>query len=255
MPIAGATATVNGPQDKKTDCQLPGNLKDSDGCYPPSIISDGYLSNCTSTAEICISVKAVLTEANKEVKKTHPAAEAAKEPHMEAKEVVQEAPVVVEAAPAKTVESVGVPADSLPDLKSFIPADGKMTGAAVGAMVVAVAGSGAVIKLVKSWMDGRKELAEKKLEVEEKKVEKQEEQHQKCSAERMMLETKLSAAESKLESLVSELREMSEKVEDAYAKASKAQKASLALGDDFDAEEFEAWQKKVNKALKLAAKK
>ena len=169
---------------------------------------------------------------------------------VKAEEIVPKVEEVAAPVEAKTVASVGVN-EGLPDIKALIPADGKITGATVAMAAVAVAGSGAVLKLVKNWMDGRKELAEKKLEVEEKKSEKQDEQHQQCNAARLALDAKLDKVEGRLEMLVEKLDGLKEDVEGAVKKASKAEKASLALGDDFDAEEFEAWQKKVNKALKL----
>jgi len=72
-------------------------------------------------------------------------------------------PTIDDVPPVETVPSVAVPSD-LPDLKAMIPADGKITGATVAMALVAVAGSGAVIKLVKDHLDRKAELKEKELD-------------------------------------------------------------------------------------------
>jgi hypothetical protein len=76
----------------------------------------------------------------------------------------------------ETVPSVAVPSD-LPDLKAMIPADGKVTGATVAMALVAVAGSGAVIKLVKDHL-------ERKAELREKELDKKQSDHAQCEAAR-----------------------------------------------------------------------
>lgn len=79
----------------------------------------------------------------------------------------------VDEAPVASVEV----ADAPPDLKAFMPADGKLTGANVAMALIALAGSGAVLKLVKDWLDKRAELKEKELE-------NQQSQHATCDAAR-----------------------------------------------------------------------
>ena len=108
--------------------------------------------------------------------------------------------------PVETVPSVSVPAD-LPDLKALIPSDGKVTGSTVAMALIAVAGSGAVIKLVKDHLDRKAELKEKELD-------KQQSDHAQCDAARAAdaektrvalaaVEEKLSAIEGRVSTLES----------------------------------------------------
>jgi hypothetical protein len=85
-------------------------------------------------------------------------------------------PIIDDVPPVETVPSVAVPSD-LPDLKAMIPADGKITGATVAMALVAVAGSGAVIKLVKDHLDRKADLKEKELD-------KQQNDHGQCEMAR-----------------------------------------------------------------------
>jgi hypothetical protein len=115
-------------------------------------------------------------------------------------------PTTEEVPPVETVPSVTVPAD-LPDIKALIPADGKVTGSTVAMALIAVAGSGAVIKLVKDHLDRKAELKEKELD-------KQQSDHAQCDAARTAdvektraalaaVEEKLSALEGRVSTLES----------------------------------------------------
>jgi hypothetical protein len=85
-------------------------------------------------------------------------------------------PTAEEALPTEAISSVAVPTD-LPDLKTLIPADGKVTGSTVAMALIAVAGSGAVIKLVKDHLDRKADLKEKELD-------KKQSDHAQCDAAR-----------------------------------------------------------------------
>jgi len=115
-------------------------------------------------------------------------------------------PTTEEVPSVETVPSVSMPAD-LPDLKALIPADGKVTGSTVAMALIAVAGSGAVIKLVKDHLDRKAELKEKELD-------KQQSDHAQCDAARAAdaektrmalaaVEEKLSALEGRVSTLES----------------------------------------------------
>ena len=115
-------------------------------------------------------------------------------------------PTVDDVPPVETVPSVSVPSN-LPDLKAMIPADGKITGATVAMALVAVAGSGAVIKLVKDHLDRKADLKEKELD-------KQKNDHGQCETARAadaektraalaVIEEKLSALEGRVSTLES----------------------------------------------------
>ena len=106
----------------------------------------------------------------------------------------------------ETIPSVSMPAD-LPDLKALIPSDGKVTGSTVAMALIAVAGSGAVIKLVKDHLDRKAELKEKELD-------KQQSDHAQCDVARAAdaektrvalaaVEEKLSAIEGRVSTLES----------------------------------------------------
>jgi len=112
------------------------------------------------------------------VKKHVKAAVAAKEKHMDNAANESPAPEVTASVGAEPMDTFNVQA---------LAANGGANGSTVLLALIGVAGSGAVIKLVKDALKGRKELAEKKLELEEKRLEKQDENHQKCSAERLSL--------------------------------------------------------------------
>jgi hypothetical protein len=86
---------------------------------------------------------------------------------------------------------VSVPSN-LPDLKAMIPADGKITGATVAMALVAVAGSGAVIKLVKDHLDRKADLKEKELD-------KQQNDHGQCETARAADAEKTRAALAAIE--------------------------------------------------------
>jgi len=144
-------------------------------------------------------------------------------------------------APQETVATVGVP-EGLPDLKAIIPADGKITGTTVAMAAVAVAGSGAVLKLVKNWMDGRKELEEKRLELEQQKAEEKKDDHQQCSASRIVLEQRIAE-------LIREQAELREQIR-------RAADRSAMLPSNFDPEELiERIEALEGKKAKSAPKK
>ncbi len=100
-------------------------------------------------------------------------------------------PTVDDVPPVETVPSVSVPSN-LPDLKAMIPADGKITGATVAMALVAVAGSGAVIKLVKDHLDRKADLKEKELD-------KQQNDHGQCEMARAADAEKTRAALAAIE--------------------------------------------------------
>ena len=106
-------------------------------------------------------------------------------------------PTVDDAPPVETVPSVAVPSD-LPDLKAMIPADGKVTGATVAMALVAVAGSGAVVKLVKDHLDRKADLKEKELD-------KQQNDHGQCEMARAADAEKTRAALAAIEDRLSTL--------------------------------------------------
>lgn len=97
----------------------------------------------------------------------------------------------------ETVPSVAVPSN-LPDLKSVIPADGKVTGATLVMALIAVAGSGAVIKLVKDHLDRKADLREKELD-------KKQSDHAQCEMARAADAEKTRVALAVIEERVSTL--------------------------------------------------
>jgi len=123
-------------------------------------------------------------------------------------------PTVDDVPPVETVPSVSVPSN-LPDLKAMIPADGKITGATVAMALVAVAGSGAVIKLVKDHLDRKADLKEKELD-------KQKNDHGRC--------------------------------ETARAADAEKTRAALAVIED-RLNTLETWRVRATKAIRDAAKK
>ena len=111
---------------------------------------------------------------------------------MEPKTAHEEAP----AAPAaEHTATVAIPAmEGLPDLKALIPADGKVTGSTVAMALVAVAGSGAVIKMVKSWLDKRAEQKDAELELKKAEQEQKRDDHGQCEAARESLASEVRAS-------------------------------------------------------------
>jgi hypothetical protein len=123
-------------------------------------------------------------------------------------------PVLDDAPPVETVPSVSVPTD-LPDLKAMIPADGKITGATVAMALVAVAGSGAVIKLVKDHLDRKADLKEKELD-------KQQNDHGQCEMARAADAEKTRAALAAVEERLGSLEGRVSTVESWRVRATKA---------------------------------
>ena len=123
-------------------------------------------------------------------------------------------PVLDDVPPVETVPSVSVPTD-LPDLKALIPADGKVTGATVAMALVAVAGSGAVIKLVKDHLDRKAELKEKELD-------KQQNDHGQCEMARAADAEKTRAALAAVEERLGSLEGRVSTVESWRVRATKA---------------------------------
>ena len=123
-------------------------------------------------------------------------------------------PVLDDAPPVETVPSVSVPTD-LPDLKALIPADGKITGATVAMALVAVAGSGAVVKLVKDHLDRKADLKEKELD-------KQQNDHGQCEMARAADAEKTRAALAAVEERLGSLEGRVSTVESWRVRATKA---------------------------------
>jgi hypothetical protein len=123
-------------------------------------------------------------------------------------------PVLDDVPPVETVPSVAVPTD-LPDLKAMIPADGKITGATVAMALVAVAGSGAVIKLVKDHLDRKADLKEKELD-------KQQNDHGQCEMARAADAEKTRAALAAVEERLGSLEGRVSTVESWRVRATKA---------------------------------
>jgi hypothetical protein len=109
---------------------------------------------------------------------------------------------------------VSVPSN-LPDLKAMIPADGKITGATVAMALVAVAGSGAVIKLVKDHLDRKADLKEKELD-------KQQNDHGQCEMARAADAEKTRAALAAVEEKLSALEGRVSTLESWRVRAMKA---------------------------------
>ena len=123
-------------------------------------------------------------------------------------------PTVDDVPPVETVPSVSVPSN-LPDLKAMIPADGKITGATVAMALVAVAGSGAVIKLVKDHLDRKADLKEKELD-------KQKNDHGQCETARAADAEKTRAALAAVEERLGSLEGRVSTVESWRVRATKA---------------------------------
>jgi hypothetical protein len=123
-------------------------------------------------------------------------------------------PVLDDVPPVETVPSVSVPTD-LPDLKALIPADGKVTGATVAMALVAVAGSGAVIKLVKDHLD-------RKADLKEKEFDKQQNDHGQCETTRAADAEKTRAALAAVEERLGSLEGRVSTVESWRVRATKA---------------------------------
>ena len=143
-----------------------------------------------------------------------------------APEAPEPAALDLPALPATTA-AVAVP-EGLPDLKALMPADGKVTGSTVAMALIAVAGSGAVIKMVKSWLDKRAELQEKELELKAEQQKAEREQQGQCAATHATLEARVAALEAK--------------------------PAPEAAPFPIDAEELSLWRRKVDRVLTLKAK-
>ena len=202
-------------------------------------------------------------------------AETPTRPHPRAKEHVMADPVhpapVAEEAPAPAQQlaaSVGLPTEGLPDLKALMPKDGNLTGAHVAAMAVAVAGSGAVLKVVKDFLEKRsarqKEQDEEAKQAKAEQQEQKEEQHAQCHAAREALALRVSEAEAKAAAAQQEAQEaaqaaqeraeeLSQALAEAQQSAAKALEQSAALAARMDASEKKA--EKIAREAKKQAKK
>jgi hypothetical protein len=99
----------------------------------------------------------------------------------------------------------------------MIPADGKITGATVAMALVAVAGSGAVIKLVKDHLDRKADLKEKELD-------KQQNDHGQCETARAADAEKTRAALAAIEDRLNTLETWRVRVTKAIRDATKKPK-------------------------------
>jgi hypothetical protein len=123
-----------------------------------------------------------------------------------------------------SVASVAVP-EGLPDLKAIIPADGKVTGSSVAMALIAVAGSGAVIKMVKGWLDKRAELQEKELELRAEQQRAEQEQkrddHGKCEAAREALAAEMRSSAAELRAAAESAKAANSQITDAVTQLSE----------------------------------
>lgn len=135
-------------------------------------------------------------------------------------------------AEAGTLVPSDVPAPA--DIAGMVKDSGQL---GLVAAVVAVAGSAGAMKLYKSWSDNKKEIELKKLEVEAESKKGHDYTNQQpppCMAHSAAVDAKLAALDGEI----------------AKLKASAEKSASLGMPEGFDADEFEKWQKAVDRDLK-----
>lgn len=135
-------------------------------------------------------------------------------------------------AEAGTLAPSDVPAPA--DIAAMVKDSGQL---GLVAAVIAVAGSAGAMKLYKSWSDNKKEIELKKLEVEAESKKGHDYTNQQpppCMAHSAAVDAKLVALDGEI----------------AKLKARVEKSASLGMPEGFDADDFEKWQKAVDRDLK-----
>jgi hypothetical protein len=239
-------------------CTWPQEIEDAQGCIPISYMINS-LGDCQfpSDRTVCFSTQiSPVNEKGEIVKEEIPERKVKK---MEKTELASNDPIVLASATmtqppvlgvttATTKATVSVQDNAIADIKALIPADGNITGGTVAMAVVGLAGSGAVIKIVKSFLDGKQEQAMKKLEMEEKKEEPEEDEHGNCEVDRAALSAKLEIMATKLDELVAKLDGSLEAIETMEGELAKIQQKLVAL----EVSDKKAVAKKPAKAAKKA---
>lgn len=141
---------------------------------------------------------------------------------------------------------------------------------AIGAGIVALGGSGAMLKFFKNMLDSKRATAEKqseqdfelkKMELEQRKSQS-EDQHKACSAGRLALEAQVAAIQADLRALTEQIRASQSRVDAVAAKLEKMTGDGDIDLSSFDPEKLEksikaidARIKKIEKASQAPAKK
>lgn len=198
-------------------CYFDSFAKDEDGCINYSDFV-AAIEDCEVMESVCVVLNSVVSGVTTKENTAMDKNESLPEDAVVLADATMTPPPVLGAVTATTTASVAVQDSAIADIKALIPADGHVSGATVAMAVVGLAGSGAVIKLVKSFMDSRQEQEMKRLEIEERKAESTDEQHATCSVERAALEAKVAALTSTLETITEKMNGMFDSLESADSK-------------------------------------
>jgi len=79
-----------------------------------------------------------------------------------------------------------------------LAAQGVSGSTAITLALIGVASSGAVLKLIRDWLKGRRDLDDKRLDIEAKKIERYDEAQRRCAVDRLQLNVQISKLEKKL---------------------------------------------------------
>lgn len=206
-------------------CEWPKEIEDSSGCISLTYMIKN-LNDCElpSDRKVCFSTKISPVNAKGEVVANEFEPPPRKVHKMDKTESLPNDPIMLAdatmtpppmlGATTTTAATVAVPDNAIAEIKALIPADGNVSGGTVAMALVGLAGSGAVIKLVKSALDAKQEREMKRLEIEEQKQEQPEEDdHGSCELQRAELAARIEVMTAKIDALNEKLGGVLESIE------------------------------------------